>query len=215
MTTESGGRVVALHGVRRMSHPLIEEVRAYWEAQRDGRPAPFRAEIEPRGIERALANTFLAEPIAPGVARLRVAGQHLCDLMGMEVRGMPLGALFALPARDRVAEAVRMAAEGRAAALLTLKAGWSPGAPALTGHAILLPLAGRRGDIAHLLGCLVVEGSLGRTPRRMEVDGVRPLPILVSRAAEPAPAFAEPPAPYRLAPRAGSRPALRLVTPAG
>ena len=51
---------------------------------------PRRAEIDPRGIENALEYAFILERIAPGMARIRLAGIHLSDLMGMEVRGMPL-----------------------------------------------------------------------------------------------------------------------------
>lgn len=214
MTAESGGRVVAFHGVHRMSHPLIDEVRTYWQAKRAGRAAPTRAEIDPREIAPALANTFLADPVAPGVLRLRVAGQHLCDLMGMEVRGMPLAALFAMPARPRLAEAVRMVHDGRSGALLRLTARWSLGAPALTGHALLLPLADRQGTVAHLLGCLVVEGGIGRPPRRLEIEAMQPLPLAVAPVAVAASALAEAAAPFLHAPQAGSPPALRLITEA-
>ncbi|MCB2111761.1 MAG: PAS domain-containing protein, partial [Rhodobacteraceae bacterium] len=65
----------------------ISVVRAYWEALRAGREVPYRSEIDPRGIESALEHTFVLERIAPRIARFRLAGVHLCDLMGMEVRG--------------------------------------------------------------------------------------------------------------------------------
>ena len=38
--------------------------------------------------------------MAPSVARFRLAGAHLSELMGMEVRGMPMTALFLPDARD-------------------------------------------------------------------------------------------------------------------
>lgn len=68
----------------------LNQVESYWEALRGTRMMPKRSEIDPRGIESALEYTFILERIAPGMARLRIAGSHLSDLMGMEVRGMPL-----------------------------------------------------------------------------------------------------------------------------
>ena len=98
-----GNTVVALNGARpAMRFPVLAEVRAYWEALRNDRPVPKRSEIDPRGIERALENTFLLERIAPGMARFRLAGMHLNDLMGMEVRGMPLTSFFTPAGREQV-----------------------------------------------------------------------------------------------------------------
>lgn len=199
----TGGAVIAFPGMARMIRsPLIEEVRGYWEALRDGREAPARAEVDPRGIERALSHMMLIDRIAPGHARLRVAGQHLCDLMGMEVRGMPLGALMTLPARDTLTTALQSVFQGRSGVVLGLHAGWSLGAPALDGQMLLLPLADRNGVLAHALGCIVMTGSIGRAPRRLAITEVRHLPILVTRreARQPTPpilAMAEAPTTYR------------------
>ena len=205
MTREqaTGGAVIAFRGKDQMIRsPLIEEVRSYWEALRDGREAPTRAEVDPRGIERALSHTLLIDRIAPGHARLRVAGQHLCELMGMEVRGMPLGALMALPARETLTTALQTVFHGRCGVVLGLHAGWSLGAPALDGQMLLLPLADRNGVLAHALGCIVATGTIGRAPRRFAITEVRHLPILVTRRdlrepSLPIAAMAEAPATYR------------------
>ena len=76
------------------------------EAQREAgdhpmlqRAVPMRSDVDPRGIERSLEHAFILERIAPQMARFRLAGMHLTDLMGMEVRGMPTTALFAPAAR--------------------------------------------------------------------------------------------------------------------
>ncbi|MBI1217808.1 MAG: PAS domain-containing protein [Rhodobacteraceae bacterium] len=210
--TATGGAVIAFRGKEPMIRsPLIEEVRGYWEALRDGRPAPARAEIDPRGIDRALGHMMLMDRIAPGHARLRVAGQHLCDLMGMEVRGMPLGALLALPAREALATALQTVFHGRCGVVLGLHAGWSLGTPAIDGQMLLLPLADRDGVLAHALGCIATTGTIGRAPRRFVITEVRHLPIMVTRRDErepvlPVPALAEGPATYR-----PQRPALHLV----
>ncbi len=68
---------------------------------------PARSEFDPRAIENSLASIFVAEKVAASVARIRVAGAILNDTLGMDVRGMPLTALFEPTARDSVAEATR------------------------------------------------------------------------------------------------------------
>ena len=78
-------------------HPChADQVRAYWEAlRRGGAVCRARADIDPRGIGGALERVFLVERIAPGHGAVS-AGRHatLTDLVGMDVRGMPLSALF-------------------------------------------------------------------------------------------------------------------------
>ena len=69
---------------------ILADLRSYWDSLRKGRAVPDRADVEPKGIRRALDYAFILERIAPGAARFRLAGRHLVDLMGMEVRGMPV-----------------------------------------------------------------------------------------------------------------------------
>ncbi len=42
-----------------MSYPAIAQVDAYWEALRNGRLMPERAEVDPRGLECALEYAFI------------------------------------------------------------------------------------------------------------------------------------------------------------
>ncbi len=178
----------------------VAAVRAYWEALRQGRQVPMRAEIDPRGIECALEYAFILERIAPQVARFRLAGMHLNDLMGMEVRGMPLSAFFAPAARPAVAETVERVFAGPEIAEMTLGAESGFGKPVLKATMLILPLRSDLGDISRALGCLVTQGPLGRAPRRFDhaamrltaLDAGRPTgaggPVLPA----PARGFAEP-----------------------
>ncbi|HHB80338.1 MAG TPA: PAS domain-containing protein, partial [Aliiroseovarius sp.] len=105
-----GDKVISLRPRRQKAHfPALSQVEAYWEGLRNGRPMPARAEVDPRGISDALEYAFVREKIAPGMARLRVAGHHLNDLLGMEVRGMPFSALFLPEARGKLQEAMETA----------------------------------------------------------------------------------------------------------
>lgn len=156
----------------------LREVEAYWHALRAGRLVPKRSEIDPRGIERALEYAFILERIAPGLGRLRIAGSHLTELMGMEVRGMPLSALFASDSRDGLSDALEEVFTGPARAELSLRADTGIGKPELEARMILLPLKSDLGDINRAIGCLVTHGSIGRAPRRFNITDTSLRPLL-------------------------------------
>ena len=165
-----GADVIPFGKVRAdMRFPMVEEVRAYWEALRSGRPVPLRSEVDPRGIERALENTFVLERIAPGVARFRIAGMHLNDLMGMEVRGMPLTAFFTPAARDALTHTLEAVFSDPQIADLALNGERGIGKPPLEGRMLILPLKSDTGEVNRALGCLCSIGPVGRSPRRFEL----------------------------------------------
>jgi hypothetical protein len=165
-----------------------------------------------------LDRIFLAEEIAPGMARLRLAGQSLCGLMGMEVRGMPLSALFEPMSRGPLEAPLARVFTGDAAVTVDLCAESGIGRPALAGRLLLLPLAGLDGRPDMTLGCLSLTGETGRTPRRLILQRWTAEPLSVTRTWGPAPApaqreAAEAAAPFVHAPPAAPRaPHLRLVT---
>lgn len=156
-------------GRDKMRFQQISEVRAYWEALRQGQDVPMRAQVDPRGMERALEHAFILERVAPQVARFRLAGMHPSDLAGMEVRGMPFSILFSAEARPQIAEALEQVFTGPAIAEVSLAATAGFGHAALEARVILLPLRSDLGDISRVLGCLVTEGALGRAPRRFDI----------------------------------------------
>ncbi|OCX62278.1 PAS domain-containing protein [Thioclava sp. SK-1] len=207
MTREIDQKVVQMELPAKAAQ-ICAEMRAYWEALRMGRQVPARSDIDPRGIERALEYAFIIERVAPGMGRFRLAGMHLNDLMGMEVRGMPLTAMFAPKGRKKVAEATEAAFQNPAIVELDLVAETGIGKPPLKGKLLILPLKSDLGDISRALGCFVAEGaSMGRTPRRFEVAAARIMPIETGKPtqtkepvrpaqlgfAEDAPTFAAPP----------------------
>lgn len=151
---------------------ILAEVRAYWEGLRGGGSLPERDQIDPRGIAGALENTFLLERVAPGIGRFRLAGMQLHDLMGMDVRGMPVSTLFEPPARTRLSDGLENVFASPAILELWLEAERGIGRPALEGRMIVLPLTGMRGETDLALGCLAMEGSLGRAPRRFAISGL-------------------------------------------
>jgi hypothetical protein len=155
----------------------IEALRAYWTAQRAGGDVPRRADIDPRKIAALLPDVFVAERIAPGLARMRVAGLHLSDLMGMEVRGMPISALIEPGDRDQLADLLVDLFDRPATLDLDLVSVGGLGRSQLHGRLILLPLRSDLGDISRALGCLVADDAPGRTPRRFFIKSCRIQPI--------------------------------------
>lgn len=206
-----GGRVALLPPRVDPRFPAISVVRAYWEALRNGRDMPFRSEIDPRGIESALENTFILERIAPRLARFRLAGGHLNDLMGMEVRGMPLTAFFTAGARSEIDAILSRVFDGPETAELTLVPEHGTGRDGMDARMLLLPLRSDLGDVSRAVGCFVGLGPVGRAPRRFDIGGARlcktngaPRPLRPGHSPAVAPSgLAEPPAPY-LPPRPGA-----------
>ena len=211
----------------------IREVRAYWDALCDDQDLPRREQINPRGMAGALHQVFMVERIAPGLARFRLAGTQISDLMGMEVRGMPLSALFDPAARARLAEVMEKVMTKRTIAEMDLEADRGIGRPALRARLILLPIKGTAGEADLILGCLACDGQIGRAPRRFVIartlehaldaqsttrihSNLAPSATKTAFAPRPAPklvaALAEPAAPaFVAAAPVKERPYLRLV----
>lgn len=162
---------------------ILDEVHRYWEALRGERLVPLRSEIDPRGIEGALDSAFIVERIAPGIARFRLAGTYLVDLMGAEVRGMPLSVMFTPESRQALAEAVEGVFSGPETARLTLSGERGLARQGLSAQMTLLPLRSDLGDVSRALGCLAADGPIGRAPRRLVIRSVERVDVLGGRPA--------------------------------
>ncbi len=206
-------------------YSALSQVEGYWDALRGTRLMPKRAEIDPRGIESALEYTFILERIAPGMARLRIAGSHLGDLMGMEVRGMPISSFITPDGRRQVSDTLEEVFQRPAVCEMRLSAEASFDKPQMDARILLLPLKSDLGDVSRILGCMVARGEIGRSPRRFDLVGVKIRPItapatLPTSEAEPKPVqparplvkgFAEPEQTYQQPKPASEVPYLRLV----
>ena len=155
-----------------MTFAAINQVDAYWEGLRNGRLMPERAEVDPRGMESALEFAFMLEHVAPGVARFRVAGRHLSDLLGMEVRGMPISSFIEPEGRAQFARALDKVVNTPQVADICLSSPRGIGRPAVTARLFLAPLATGGVALPRILGCLQSEGQIGRAPRRFGIDQV-------------------------------------------
>ena len=151
---------------------LLTQVRAYWQGLRQGTALPARDTIDPRGIAEALESTFLLERIAPGVARFRIAGLYLHDLIGLDVRGMPLSTLFDPASRKRLSDGLEAVFTTPVILEMWLEAERGLGRPHLEGRMLLLPLSDAQGQTSLALGCLAMAGGMGRAPRRFAMMGL-------------------------------------------
>lgn len=172
------GEVVHLTGHGPVSADrIIRDMRGYWNGIRKGRAVPARSDVDPREIARLLDHAFILERIAPGAARIRLAGHSLIDLMGMEVRGMPICAFLNGPSRGRFSDVLETVFKAPQIAELTLQGKADYARPELAARMLLLPLRSDFGDVTRALGCLVAEGEVGAAPRRFDLlhDAVFPI----------------------------------------
>lgn len=152
------------------NHSPIRQAEAYWTALTSRHGIPKRADIDPRGLENILEYTFILERIAPGVARFRLAGNHLCELAGTEVRGMPLTAFFTAPARKDVSCLLERVFGTPAIAEFQLASESRTRQSQLKARMILLPLRSDLGDVSRILGVLVADDTPAKPPRRFTID---------------------------------------------
>ncbi|MFT5342628.1 MAG: hypothetical protein ACI9BH_001842 [Paracoccaceae bacterium] len=157
-SNRNDGNVVFLHRFSdgRGLTPL-RQVEAYWSALRPGADVPKRAQIDPRGMENVLEYAFILERIAPGIARIRLAGLHLNELAGMEVRGMPLSAFFTPSGRTQLSAVLEHVFETPAVAELVLQGKSRFGRAKPEVRMILLPMRDEAGNITRALGVLVAN----------------------------------------------------------
>jgi hypothetical protein len=173
-------------GSEHVDRGMIAEVRGYWEALREGEQLPRRDRIDPRGIAGALEHSFLVERLAPGVARFRISGMVFNDLMGMDVRGMPLSCLFLGEARNRLQLDLERVFRTPAIVTLDLVAERSLVRSDLRGRIQMMPMLGQDDETVLAIGCLELTGEIGRAPRRFsitrsQVEAVTPTRSVGSR----------------------------------
>ncbi|MEM8775470.1 MAG: PAS domain-containing protein [Pseudomonadota bacterium] len=167
----------------------------YWQRMRRGQDVPLRTEIDPRGIEGLLSNAFIAEKVTPGLARMRVAGTHLSNLLGMEIRGMPVSSLIEPDHRNNLSDAIVELFERPARLQIELTSKGSYNAPPMQGTMLILPLRSDLGDISRALGCLVTTGEIGKGPRRFEITDIQINPVKIPNGVR-AQQFSEAQVPY-------------------
>ncbi|MEM1313254.1 MAG: PAS domain-containing protein [Pseudomonadota bacterium] len=208
-----------------MEHPNTQALYAYWDELRGGRDAPVRSEIDPRRIAGSLETMFVLERLEGGQTRIRLAGTHLCELAGMELRGMMVETLMVPGQEDEAAELAARVLDTPGCGVMRLRATDAEGVE-WVGEALFLPLYSEIGELARVIGCVNFLGTERRSkpvgPLRLRSLGARVSPLsedLMQGAAAPRPAaripapvpaegFAEAPAGFLRAPRGEAAPKL-------
>jgi len=155
-------------------YPLVAKVCAHWTSLRSPHALPRRAALDPAEMADALPHVFLAEYVSPRVVRIRLCGHGVEEVMGMDLRGMPLTTLFTPAAREDVFAAIEVVGRGaRATLALTGEPGF--GQPDVVAQMALMPLCAADGRITHVLGVLERHGQIGRRPRRFACAQAAPI----------------------------------------
>ncbi len=172
-----------------MTNPTaLQELEGYWKSLPKRLGVPKRTDVNPTAMGTLLEDCFILERVAPGVARIRVAGRNIGKLIGAEPRGLPMTSLVLPNARPALAGYLEMSFNGPSVIELTLEAPRAIGQPKLDGKMLLLPLRDDHGRVSRILGALVMSGRRGQGARRftiVETSKPRIDPIVGLRAVGP------------------------------
>lgn len=170
----------------RMHDPILNSLKSYWETLRAGRLAPYRSEVDPREFEHALENMFILEVVGHEMIRVRLAGMKLCEMMGMEVRGMSPRAFMMPEDRGRFDQIVLDVVNKPAVTELVVETVDYNGKSG-TAYLLLMPLRSDFGEITRILGCISDNGEQFEAPVRFRITQTHSEPIRFSETSEMAP----------------------------
>ncbi|QHQ35332.1 PAS domain-containing protein [Algicella marina] len=193
-----------------MKSDILANLRQYWENLRNGRVAPYRAELDPRKFEDALEHMFILEQLNPNQLRVRLAGMSLCEMMGMEVRGMPPEAF--MEASHRAAFTAHINTVLNSPAVIELELlGRGHDGQETKARMLMMPLRSDFGEVTRVLGCVVTDEKIVSSPANFSITGVKMATITESEgeSRSMAAGFAEEADPYTAALPEGAR--LRTV----
>ena len=152
----------------KMSDPVLDSLRTYWENLRAGRVAPYRSEIDPREFKHALENMFILEIVGDSNIRVRLAGMKMCEMMGMEVRGMSPRAFMMPGDRTKFDQAIMDVVAKPAVTEFVMETIDYNGRSG-TAYMLMMPLRSDFGEITRILGCITDAGDNYEAPVRMRI----------------------------------------------
>ena len=194
----------------KMSDPILDSLKTYWETLRAGRVAPYRSEIDPREFKHALENMFILEIADETNIRVRLAGMKMCEMMGMEVRGMSPRAFMMPGDRSKFDEAIMDVVQRPAVTEFMMETVDYNGRSG-TAYVLLMPLRSDFGEITRILGCITDVGEAYEAPVRMRITRLQTELIKFDEGADTAKiaGFAERRTSFT---EKASRPALSTIT---
>ena len=187
-------------------HASSQQLYAYWQGQRDGRPAPLRSAIEPVHFAKLLGDTFLLDASRTTEFPFRLAGTGLCANFGRELTGDNFLSIWQGADRETLATTLRTIARNASVAVVEI-AGRTERGNTVPIEMLLMPVSqdGRRNDrILGLFSPLERPYWLGmQRIVRQQVLSLRwlapeaSLPTATSIATRPLPALPRRPEPAR------------------
>lgn len=149
---------------------VLMALEGYWRGQASADDIPLRRDVEPRDIGPCLRHCYMATIIAPGLARIRFAGQELEQVFGIDVRGMPMCALFEPGSRARLHDAIERVSASPTIVELPLSTPKGYLRRTLPGRMSLLPLRDETGAVTRILGAVIFDGkSVARGPSQIAI----------------------------------------------
>ena len=155
---------------RQAAATIAGQLERYWASLGRDNGLPRRDLIDASEIGAALPRTFVAEMVAPGLCRFRVAGRAIAGFAGMEPRGLPLSSLFSANSREMLQTYVSHCTQSPAVVSLPIcyKNGLFQGRS--FGTLILLPLIDHDGHVTRILGGFDITESTGVKPAVFDID---------------------------------------------
>jgi hypothetical protein len=148
---------------------VLDRMEDYWNSLRRGETVPYRAEVDPRSVQRTLRNAFILERLAPGMAKLRVSCNTLTEIQGMDMRGMPITSIITEESRAEFREILEQVFSGPATARIDLNTSRTFRRNGRQASMLLLPLRSESGEINRLLGAITVDGASRVGPTRFDL----------------------------------------------
>lgn len=95
----------------RQEHPSLnakDVVREYWEGMNRLDGIPRRSDVNPLHFAESLDFAFLLEKPTQGAAQFRMAGSHLADFLGKEVRGLPASTMVSIAQKQTLQDLIEL-----------------------------------------------------------------------------------------------------------
>ena len=171
----SSAHIPGIDGLRTMrKSPVLEQAWRYWTSRRIGADLPRRSALDPATMGPILGHSMVLDRARPGAVRVRLGGQVLQQLMGMEVRCLPIRAFFDIADRTRVMDLIEQAFTTPATLEFDLISDGPNGI--VTARMIVLPLLDSMGQVSKALAVLVTARVVTDAPRRFQLTHATVIP---------------------------------------
>lgn len=149
---------------------LVSQFKAHWDQARGADPLPDRHALDPAALDAALPFSFVAERVAPEILRLRVAGNRIGSLLGMEPRGIPLCTFFTTPGREALGPIIARVLDEPAMAEMRLTMARGVTRPPIEATMVLMPLQGVHGISDRVIGAIFSDFLTAPSGARFDID---------------------------------------------